>query len=272
MGIKALGRHHRKVAELRAVASRKREGLTLVDGPKLVRDLWLRGVEPLELFTCPENLPTLTQEPFWSAFLPRTSCYTLAREVLVRIAPTQHSQGLLAVYPVPKQRELAGRLLVYLDRVQDPANVGALVRVAAALGASGVACSPGCADPFSPKAIRAAAGTSLFFPVASQASWEAFRQQFSSHEVVAAVAAGGQPLAFWRPCLPMILVLGNEGQGLAPTVASHVRQSVTIPLRWYVESLNVAVACGILLARVQGLVGGPILMEEGGRHDSSQGH
>lgn len=272
MGVQALGRHHPKLTELRAVASRKRKGLTLVDGPKLVRDLWLRGVEPLELFTCPEYLPTLSQEPFWSAFLGRVSCYTLAREVLARIAPTQHSQGLLAVYPVPKQRELAGRLLVYLDRVQDPANVGALVRVAAALGASGVACSPGCAEPFSPKAIRAAAGTSLFFPVASQASWEAFRQQFSSHEVVAAVAADGQSLALWRPCLPMILVLGNEGQGLAPAIAAQVRRRVTIPLRWQVESLNVAVACGILLAHLQRLVGGPILMEEGGNHDSPQGY
>lgn len=267
MGFVPLGRHNPKVSELRAIALGKGENLTLVDGPKLFRDLLGKGCEPVAVFASPQQAAELSRR--FPSLVERIPCYQLSLEVLERVAPTQHSQGLLAVYPIPHWPKVEGDLLLFLDRIQDPANLGALVRVAAALGADALVCSPGSADPFSPKAIRASAGCCLTFPVFSRVSWPAFRHQWApSHQVVAAVAAGGQSALSWRPTLPMVLVLGNEGQGLDPQLAQEVQQAVTIPLQRGVESLNVAVACGILLARVRGLASGPILKEEGGSHDS----
>jgi len=273
MGWTPLGRHNPKVAELRAIARGAREELTLVDGRKLVEDLLARGVFPVAVFAAPKLAEALAAEPSWARLAQRASCFVLAEEVLAQLAPTKHTQGLLAVFPVPNHRTIAGQLLLYLDRVQDPANVGAIVRVAAAFGAAGVACSPGTADPFSPKAIRASAGHALTLPVLRRMDWQSFRQRVAAgHSVVAATAAGGCDAFTWQPALPMVLVLGNEGKGLDPQIRDAVDQLVTIPLQRGVESLNVAVACGILLARLRGLAPGPILEAEGGSHDPTPGY
>lgn len=266
-----LGRHNPRVSELRAIARGDRENLTLVDGRKLVEDLLKKGFSPVAVFASPAVAEALGRATLWLHSTKHSSCFTLAEEVLNQLAPTKHTQGVLAVFPIPSYQSIAGPLLLYLDRIQDPANVGAIMRVAAAFGVSGVACSPGTADPFSPKAIRASAGHAFSLPVMRRLDWATFRQRVAAvHRVVAATATGGCDGFAWQPSLPMVLVLGNEGQGLSPEIDDAVDQRVTIPLERGVESLNVAVACGILLARLRGLEPGPILGNEGGSHDSTQ--
>ncbi|MFN3412818.1 MAG: TrmH family RNA methyltransferase [Thermoanaerobaculum sp.] len=248
-----VGKHNPRVAMLRSFAQGKDEHRTLVDGLKLIRDLWRRGLSPEAVFASEEVAHALTHDPQLASLPTRVPCYQLPRSVLERIAPTQHTQGVVAVFPVPHWEEPQGDLIVFLDRVQDPANVGAVVRVAAALGASSVVCSPGCANPFSPKAVRASAGTSLFFPVLRDVPfprlllWSGGRYSW-----VAAAASGGTPLSQWRPQRPLVLALGNEGQGLDPELSASVTHVVTVPLAHGVESLNVAVACGVLLACLTG--------------------
>jgi TrmH family RNA methyltransferase len=80
--------------------------------------------------------------------------YLVDDDTLARVAPTTTPQGLLAVVRVPQHRLEPAGVAVYLDRVQDPGNVGAVIRSAAAFGATGVACSPGCASPFSWRSLR----------------------------------------------------------------------------------------------------------------------
>lgn len=249
----SVGKHNPRVAALRSIAQGKDEHRTLVDGLKLIRDLWRRGLSPEAVFASEEVAQALTHDPELASLSARVPCFQLPAWVLERLAPTQHTQGVVAVFPVPHWEEPQGDLIVYLDRVQDPANVGAVVRVAAALGASSVVCSPGCANPFSPKALRASAGTSLFFPVLRDFPFTRLRHWTSNrYSWVAAAASGGTPLSQWQPQRPLVLALGNEGQGLDPELAAGVTHSVTVPLAHGVESLNVAVACGILLACLTG--------------------
>jgi RNA methyltransferase, TrmH family len=164
--------------------------------------------------------------------------------------------------------------VLYLDRLQDPGNLGGVIRSAAALGASGIACSPGCADPFSPRAIRASAAQSLLLPVATEVAFRPLAAAFRKRggEVAATAGTGGKPIAAWRPRLPLLLALGNEGAGLAEEILDGSDTRLTIPLSRNVESLNVAVAAGIILAAA-GLVGSPILVgEEGCCYDSPPRH
>lgn len=263
---RTLGRHNRKIAELRAIGEKKRPDASLVEGIKTIRDLILRGLHPCALFCASEAAKKVDSDPVFASLPQTISRYLLPEAVLQRLANTQHSQGMLALFPVPKESQLQGEILLFLDRIQDPANVGAIIRVAAALGASGVACSPGTADPFSPKAIRASAGWALLMPVMRNVPWQRFASQIAAHHrLVAALPAGGTSVFDWLPSLPLALVLGNEGQGLLEDIEAQIKERITVPLAGGVESLNVAVACGILLAHVRETCQKPYT-ELGGRH------
>lgn len=248
-----LGKHNPRLATVRNIAHGKDEHRTLVDGLKVLRDLWRRGLVPEAIYAREDVALAWSKDPDLARMASLVPCYTLPAAVLDRVAPTQHTQGVIAVFPVPHWNEPTGNCIVFLDRVQDPANVGAVVRVAAALGASSVVCSPGCANPFSPKAVRASAGASLFFPVLRDLPFSQLQGWTGGRFTwVAAAVSGGTPLPRWNPQLPSVLVVGNEGQGLDPELSASVAQKVTIPLANGVESLNVAVACGVLLACLTG--------------------
>lgn len=248
-----LGKHNPRLAAVRNIAQGKDERRTLVDGLKVLCDLWRRGLSPEAVYAREDVALAWAEDPDLARLATLVPCYQLPASVLDRLAPTQHTQGVIAVFPVPRWEEPRGRCIVFLDRVQDPANVGAVVRVAAALGAGSVVCSPGCANPFSPKAVRASAGASLFFPVLRNFPFSHLQRWTGGRYTwVAAAAAGGTPVSQWQPQPPLVLVMGNEGQGLDAELAASVTHKVTIPLANEVESLNVAVACGLLLARITG--------------------
>jgi len=144
-----------------------------------------------------------------------------------------------------------GRPAIVLDEVRDPGNVGVLLRTAFALGASGAVLLKGCADPWNPKALRASMGASLRFPVAEAVAATLAEWQREHDVVLWAADASGTPLT--RTTLPerLAIVVGNEGFGVSQTVAALAAQRVSIPLARGAESLNVAVAAGIMLHEVR---------------------
>jgi TrmH family RNA methyltransferase len=170
------------------------------------------------------------------------------------LAPTRHPQGVLAVVPEPASRRwpAASGVGVFLEGLQDPGNLGAIVRSAAALGAAAVLLSEGCADPFHPAAVRGSAGG--VFRVALERNAEvadaAARVRAKGGSAWAAEPAGS-PFAGWRPRRPALLLLGAEGAGLSEAATRAVDGRVAIPLERDVESLNVAVAAGILLQHLR---------------------
>lgn len=134
------------------------------------------------------------------------------------------------------------RYLLVLDNLQDPGNVGALVRTALALGWEAVVLLGSTTDPFSPKALRAAKGATFRMPIVSMTP-----QQLATYcQGLPLIAADAQGRVFSRvgPCA---LILGNEGQGLSPAVLQLDLHKVSIPLVGDMESLNVAAAGAILL-------------------------
>jgi len=163
-----LGRHSERLKDLRRRARRRRPGEVVVDGRRLVADLVRWGVAVWELYLTADAAKTPEM-----AGLPDSAAavWQVSEADLASVAPTRHPQGVLAVVAEPELRRWAGDsgFAVYLDGVQDPGNVGAIVRSAAAMGAESVFLGDRCADPYHPAAVRASAGTVFRLPVVRDA-------------------------------------------------------------------------------------------------------
>jgi len=162
----------------------------------------------------------------------------VAPELLAAVSDLPHPPRVVAIYrraDLPSNGLLLG---VALWRVADPGNVGAVVRTAGAFGAS-VALSAGCADPTSPRALRASAGALFRVPL--------LVFDDTPGRTVALVAHGGRPLAAVDLSEPVSLVLGAEREGLPDEAIERCDEVATIPIPGQVESLNVAAAAAIAL-------------------------
>jgi TrmH family RNA methyltransferase len=142
-----------------------------------------------------------------------------------------------------------GDALLVLDRLQDPGNVGALVRTAGAIGFDGVLCVKGTADPFSPKAVRASAGALFRLPVYESGDPEEALDTLRSEGYrVVLLDAGGTSLC-WEADITgrAAFIVGNEGGGVDPRFADSADVTVRVPMTAGAESLNAAVAAGIAM-------------------------
>ncbi|MBA2459410.1 MAG: RNA methyltransferase [Gemmatimonadales bacterium] len=174
------------------------------------------------------------------------------------MADTEHPQGVVAVIE-PRRWRLedlapgAGSMLLVLDAVQDPGNVGAILRTALGLGAAGVVALKGTAELTNPKAVRGSMGALFKLPAVSADTEEFLAWARDRGVRIWITAAEGEPLgttAGRRQLPPVALVLGNEGAGVGPALEAAAERRVAIPLAAGVESLNVAVAAGIFLYEV----------------------
>jgi TrmH family RNA methyltransferase len=181
---------------------------------------------------------------------------TVSDQVLAAMSPVQHPSGVVAIgrarpaeVRVVMARITDVPLVLVLAGLQDPGNVGAIVRAAAAFGATGIVAIEGSANPFSWKALRGGMGGTFRLPIASRAVIGEVIAAARENEIrlVAAVPRGGTPLPKTDFRQPTAIVLGAEGAGVSQAVMSAVHETVTIPMQEPVESLNVAVAGALIL-------------------------
>jgi TrmH family RNA methyltransferase len=249
--MESLGRHGARVKDLRRRVKQRRDGEVIVDGRRLVADLVRWTVPIRELYLTPETAAGPDAD-LWATAAHQV--FNLEASVLDDIAPTRSPQGVLAVAGepfFPPWDAMAG-VALWLDRVQDPGNVGAIIRSAAGLGAAVVLLSPDCADPFRPVAVRGSAGAVFRLPIerAVPAGAAVERLRSIGGEVWAS-GSGGRPLESWRMTEPGLILLGAEGAGLSDETADLADGTVTIPMNRDIDSLNVAVAVGILLQHLR---------------------
>ncbi len=178
--------------------------------------------------------------------LNRLSDLPSSRAVAALASPPHRA---LASLSSPSKKSPSSSLFLLLDGVQDPANVGAIVRCAEAFGVAGVVATPSCAWPFSPRALRASAGSALRVPIATRVPPEEAVAWARAHGAVlaGAEAHGGEPPERAAKVRPLVLVLGSEGHGISPEIETVLDNRLTLPLGGNVESLNAAVAAGLLL-------------------------
>lgn len=171
-------------------------------------------------------------------------------------AETESPQGVLAIAGIPAALPEAIQLpaiarLVVLDGVQDPGNVGTILRTAAALGASAVLAMPGTVDLWNAKVVRSAMGAHFHMP-AMFCPWETLDLlRARDGLMVWGADAGGTPLDELAPPARLALLVGNEGAGLSVEGRARADRIAALPIGPQVESLNVAVATGIFLYQLR---------------------
>jgi TrmH family RNA methyltransferase len=182
----------------------------------------------------------------------------VARAVLERLADSKTPQHLLAVarrrdVPVSEILNRPGPV-VFLFGLQDPGNLGAVVRVAEATGCAGVAAAAGSADFFHPRAVRASAGSVLRIPVSGRVSFEPFARDAAEagRLLCGAVPSGGDDPFSAPPPGASVIVIGAEGTGLPAGAYRYLDRRLTIPMAAPVDSLNAAVAAALLLYASRG--------------------
>lgn len=240
-------RQNAKVRALRAaLAGRGDDNTVAVESPHLVREaLRATEAETLAVFVREDRTELLAEVP------DGVEQVVLSAEVFASVAATEHSQGVAALLKRPEVRFLprAGQLLLLLDQVQDPGNVGTLLRSAEAFGAAAMLVTEGTADVWNGKALRASAGAAFRMPVVR---WSAPLHEVLAKlgiRVLAAVADGEGATAATASNLTggCVLAIGNEGRGVSPEVLAVADGRVTLPMPGPTESLNASVAGSVLL-------------------------
>jgi TrmH family RNA methyltransferase len=207
-------------------AIREHAGEIVIEGPKPVADAIAAGWKPIKV---------VTRDVDFSS------------EVFDALAETKSPQNVIGLFHRPGATldQLFARetsIVIALNGVQDPGNVGTVVRLAAAFDANGVVLLPACADAFSPKSIRASAGAILTVPVVSCSAADLLA---CGWPIIAADTRGetADP-----PAQHAVLAFGSEGSGLSPDLANAAR-TIAVPMSPRMESLNVAASAAILMAR-----------------------
>ncbi|MCP4899030.1 MAG: RNA methyltransferase [bacterium] len=245
--IERLGKHSVRLKELRRRVRKRRLGEAIVNGRRLVDDVVAWEICVLELYLTPQ----LAADELCAQWCTVAEhAWEVDESVLENLAPTKSSQGVLAVVKEPRWAPWSAHdgVTLYLERVQDPGNVGTQVRSAAALGATSVLLSPGCADPFHPSSVRSSAGAVFRLPIYRECELESAAS--CVHRCggeVWATGCGGHELLSWQPRMPLLLMMGAEGTGLDDRAISVADGLISVPLERGIDSLNVATAAGILL-------------------------
>ncbi|HLH30311.1 MAG TPA: RNA methyltransferase [Terriglobia bacterium] len=243
-----IGKHNRKLVEVRKAFqhdSLTPDGLLPIEGPILLEEAHRSGIEIVDLFFREgADVPMITAE----------AQHELPADLFKSVQDTEHSQGLIATVR-PRQFALediltpAPALIVVLARLQDPGNVGTILRVAESFGATGCIALAGTAGFYNSKVVRASAGSVFRLPHMSGVSLEGLLLELRRKNVplVGTAPAAERTIdeVDWRA--PAAVLIGNEGNGLSSEELTSCDRVVRIPHKRTVESLNSAIAAAVLL-------------------------
>ena len=237
---------------IKSARHRRKEGLFIAEGLRVCMDAVRSGAQIEELFVTEQAIEKYPDDVNALEYAANKT-YLVSQPLFAHISDTQTPQGVLCVIKtLDKTAEfdtikIGGKYLV-LDNVQDPNNLGAVLRSAEAFGVSGVILSGDCCDVFNPKVVRGSMGAVFRLPVLNVGSLETFFAQNPQLNTYAAVvhdsAEKVTDISFCEPCA---VVIGNEGNGLKPETVAACKHSITIPMNGKAESLNASVAAAILI-------------------------
>ena len=238
----------KRTRALSEAKTRRETGLHFIEGDKLVREALSSGMALMDVFFeegasdgLPPDLPA------------ETRLHAVTRPVMEALCESKTPQRMCASVQSPALTPPArypDGLVVVLDAVQDPGNVGTILRTADALGAAAVLLGAGTADAFSGKTLRAAMGSTYHLPLyAGDAAAALAQLNAQGFCCVCGHLAGSGTLP--APGKRAALVIGNEGNGVSDELAGMADVNIKIPMAGHLESLNASVAAGILMYEAQ---------------------
>lgn len=217
--------------------NRDETGLFVAEGPKIVEEL---------LSLLPANVKSVYATEDWAG--GRSGVETITEDELQKLSFLKTPNQVVAVVRKPESRlpDLS-RFVLYLDTIQDPGNFGTIIRIADWFGIKDVVCSTGCADAYNPKVVQSTMASVARVNVVEDKEDDWLQQQLVP---VYAASLHGENLYGMPKVGHGILIIGNESKGIRPQFLGLANYKVTIPRKGEAESLNAAVATGILLSHL----------------------
>jgi len=257
----------RQLLDLQTTKGRKKSGLFLMEGPHLLAALLDANLTPDEVYYEPALLRRTPRGQALLARLKRAPDFLpdqlieVSERVIAALGDVETSQGVICVLALAsfspertraRRAEARRPALLILDRLADPGNVGTILRTALAADAAAVLLTTESADCFSPKVVRAAAGAHVALPIEGNLSWPEIAEQARHHcgeQARVLLAEGNSSSLYYEQDFraPFALIIGSEAHGPSREARELATQTVSIPLANGVESLNAAMAAGIIL-------------------------
>ena len=244
-----------RLKELRralAFPAREGHGLAGIEGPNLIQEALNAGLRMPCVFAA-QGFEHLLQD---LSIPPDMEILLMQRELLDNALATQAPQPVAALVEPPdwtwahildSHHEFVP-LIAIAAAIQDPGNLGTIIRSAEAFGAAGVIALPGTVSPWNPKAIRASAGSVFRLPVISASIPDCFTNlREADVRILTTTVRAAEPVDLVDLTIPVAIIFGNEGNGVPETVSIHADEPVTISCPGAVESLNAAVAASVML-------------------------
>jgi RNA methyltransferase, TrmH family len=232
---------------------RRATGLTLLDGPHLIHAYRLALGQPKNLIvsesSCQnEEIKYLLAEQLAKGVQKETAVIVLSDALFRAVSPVKTPIGVIALVDIPTREALPEReedsFWVLLETIQDPGNLGSILRSAAAACATDIYLSDGCADAWSPKTLRAAMGAHFLVRIHEQSDLAEVARTFSG-KVIATSLKAKNSLYQTRLTGPVAFIFGNEGMGLSDALLQATSDQIVIPMSGATESLNAAAAAAV---------------------------
>lgn len=237
-------------------SGRKKTGLFILEGPRLVEEALKHELDVLDIVMS-QTYRNNGSLDFPNIDNPDIELNVVDDEMFKQLSTTETPQGIMAVAKMHKSElsEILNQeqiMLVVADTVQDPGNLGTIMRAALAFGATGAILTKGTADAFSPKVVRSAMGALFAMPIVTDILFEDLIRQLKAKSVEIIALDQNAPESIWQIDIPrkVALLLGNEGNGLSDEFMALADRTVAIPISSRSESLNVATAAGVALAYI----------------------
>jgi RNA methyltransferase, TrmH family len=248
-----------RLKELRKALSAPGRGagaLVGIEGPKLIEEALRAGLRVKTIFLA-QGDEHVSERILETLSLPQeTEILRLPKKLLDQALETETPQSIAALVELPKwawEQLLGSRrnsvpLIIVLAGLQDPGNLGTILRSAEAFGATGVVSLPGTVSAWNTKAVRASAGSVFRVPLIAAEIDECIpRLHGAGLAILAALSHGAQEAGSADLIRPLAVIIGNEGNGVPGAIAARADSTITIPFPGQVESLNAAVAASVLL-------------------------
>lgn len=234
---------------LKQSKNRKINNCFLIEGPKIIVDVLSSSGEIQEILLDKAKEKTLKME--YPSIFQFSNLRVLESRTFEKLSDTVHSQGVLAVLPVPKETEFQKKSIMIMNGIQDPGNAGTIIRTAVAFGVNQFLIDSNTADLYGPKVLRSSAGAIVYSNIQRSESLieEAQKLQLKGFHLYALEADSPKTLEEVRVKQPFGLIVGSEGSGIQSELKSIADEKVSIKIQ-NMDSLNAAVAASIFLYEI----------------------
>ena len=235
-------KYQKKLAE--SARERRAEGKTLLDGVHLIESYCAAFGDP-ELIIIPEGKSSLEATQLMQ-HLEHVSTIMFPTLMFAELTPVTSSTGILAIVKTPNiAPPNTVNFALILEDIQDPGNLGSMIRTALGAGVQAIYLSKGCTDAWSPKALRGGQGAQFYMPIIEGIDIVRAMQNFAGNTYATTIS--GESLYMQDLMQPSAFVIGNEGAGLSHKAVEAASHQISIPMNKNLESLNAAAAAAVCL-------------------------